>query len=103
MKNKAKTSLTMYSDIILSISVQSISPATLQSCAVTCSHMNVITTATCNIYYVENITCKAGILKNPDKYFQVMGSSLTLVPVKVVDSTVTETAGHQVIPGNCIF
>jgi hypothetical protein len=80
--------------------VQSTSSATLSSCAVTCSNKRIVTAGSCNIYFVENGICKAGILDSPDKYSQLMGSSPTLVSVKIVDSTVVASSGEKVKPGS---
>ncbi len=88
---------------MFSFLVQTISPATLQSCSVTCSHMNVIAADSCNINYVENSFCTAGILDHPYSYSKPNGSSLTLVPVKIIESMVAQSAGFLVKPGNMVF
>jgi hypothetical protein len=65
--------------------------------------MQIISKDSCNIYYVENGICRAGILDHADKYSQGIGTSSTLVPVKIVDSTAVGTPGEKVKPSNIFF
>jgi hypothetical protein len=65
--------------------------------------MNVIAADSCNINYVENSFCTAGILDHPYSYSKPNGSSLTLVPVKIIESMVAQSAGFLVKPGNMVF
>ena len=83
--------------------VRSVSGATLPSCAVVCSSMRVATENSCNIYYVLNGICKAGVLDNQLTYSKPEGSSNTLVPVRVLSSTeVVAATGDKVKPGNLL-
>ena len=61
--------------------------------------MRIVTADSCNIYFVENGICRDGILDSPDKYSKMMGSSPTLVPVKIVDSMIVGSSGEKVKPG----
>jgi hypothetical protein len=63
--------------------------------------MRILTADSCNIYFVENGICRAGILDSPDKFSRAMGSSSTLVPVKIVDSMAVQGSGDRVKP--CTF
>ncbi len=80
--------------------MRSVSGATLPSCAVVCSNMRVATENSCNIYYVLNEICKAGVLENHLNYSKPEGSSKTLIPVRVLSSADVVATGDKVKPGN---
>ncbi len=80
--------------------MKSVSEATLPSCAVVCSNMRVAIENSCNIYYVLNQICKAGVLDNQLTYSKPAGSSNTLIPVRVLSSSDVVASGDKVKPGN---
>jgi hypothetical protein len=65
--------------------------------------MQIDSKGSCNIYYIENGICKTGILENPDLYSKPIGSSVTLVSVKVIESIADESGGVLVRPGTLIL
>lgn len=73
------------------------------SCAVMCSNQRAVG-GSCNIYYLDNLgLCKVGVLDNPLMYSKPIGSSESLVEVKVLASEKPSTVGTRVKPGKAIF
>ncbi len=68
------------------------------SCAVMCSNLRVVG-GSCNIYYLDNGLCKVGVLDNPLMYSKSVGSSESLVEVKVLASEKPSSVGTRVKPG----
>jgi hypothetical protein len=69
--------------------------------------MRVATAYGCNIYYLVNDLCLAGVLDDPQTYTKPAGSSTTLVAVRILASTLTNSIGTKVKPGtfernNCL-
>jgi hypothetical protein len=79
--------------------VKTASGSTLASCAALCSNLRVGIEDSCNIYYVENGLCKAGVLDNSKTYSKPAGSSITLVQVQVLKSAKSGSLGTHVKPG----
>ncbi len=79
--------------------VKTASSSTLASCSALCSNLRVAVEDSCNIYYVENGICKAGVLDNSMAYSKVMGSDTTLVQVQVLKSAKSGSLGTRVKPG----
>jgi len=57
----------------------------------------------CNIYYLDNGLCKVGVLDNPLMYSKTVGSSESLVEVRVLASAKPSSVGTRVKPGITIF
>jgi hypothetical protein len=53
----------------------------------------------CNIYFVENGICRAGVLDNYMTYSKPEGSSSSLVQVQVLNSVKTRSLGTRIKPG----
>ncbi len=79
--------------------MKQVSGSTLPSCATTCSNMRIVTTDSCNAYFLEAGICQAGIIDNPMTFAKPFGSSPTLVALKIVDNSKTENLGERVKPG----
>jgi hypothetical protein len=79
--------------------VKTASNATPSSCAVLCSNLRVANKNSCNIYYVKDGNCNAGILDNPWNYSKLIGTSDTLVEVRVLASSKPSSLGRKVKPG----
>jgi hypothetical protein len=79
--------------------VKTVSGSTLASCPALCSNLRVGVEDSCNIYYVENGICKAGVLDNSMSYSKLVGSLTTLVQVQVLKSAKTGSLGTNVKPG----
>ena len=79
--------------------VKSESSSSPSSCAVLCSNLRVGREDSCNIYFLDNGLCKAGVLDNPSMYSKPVGSSKSLVEVKVLASAITSSVGTRVKPG----
>ena len=78
--------------------VKSVSGSTLSSCAAVCSNMRIATETSCNIYYVLNGNCKAGVLDNPLTYAKPPGSLTSLVQVQVLSTVKLSNMGARVKP-----
>ena len=84
---------------IFLLTVQIYGGGTLSSCTVSCSTLRITTVDSCNIYYVENGICRAGVLDNAANYSKKAGSSSTLVEVYIVVTSLAASVGEKVKPG----
>jgi len=65
--------------------------------------MQLSTSDSCNIYFVEEGICTAGFLDFPKTFSKPFGSSATLVPVNIVTATASRNLGRKVKPGKVFF
>ena len=79
--------------------MKSVSGSTLSSCAAVCSNMRIATETSCNVYYVLNGNCKAGVLDNPLTYAKPPGSLTSLLQVQVLSTIKSSNLGTRVKPG----